>query len=619
MAEGEARLFMQMGRKLGGFCGRACGLSNTFRLATLALALLVILPVIEAHAETRTLKLYFLHTKEKAEITYKRNGRYLPGGLRKINRFLRDWRRNEPTKMDPALLDLVWEVHKETRSKRHIHVISAYRSPATNSLLRKRGRGVAKKSQHTLGKAMDFFIPGVKLSKLRAIALKKGLGGVGYYPKSGSPFVHMDTGRVRHWPRMSRRELARVFPRGKTLHVPTDGKPLPGYNLAKTEYERKKKGAGRIQIAKAEDIERRPGFFSRLLGRSQDEEDTSAPDTPVAKPAAPDTTKPAAEPPASPETVIAGIDPKSVPVPISAPRLTVARPEDVTRPDLPAVTEPSAIETPQAADPAEEQATDALLASLPLPSRAPRSALSSDDRADSSPQAAPLPITRPGNTPSATALLATARDPASSPLISGSALTPDEIDNLRREVYAALETEVAKPRNTAITTQTAGSAIALQTDNATQQPLSVGEPSYVTALAAELNDGRVPRPATGIPNISASSVSTPSTVSSSAIARPDFTAPIPTPRPARNIASAGGGNTAVSAKAPSQRTKAPNARTIENRIAGSWAFTTNTSLGNIANVQAPTFGGSTITSGTISGFASGFSNSAGVQPGFRNR
>ncbi|MCR9284084.1 MAG: DUF882 domain-containing protein [Rhodobacteraceae bacterium] len=188
-----------------------------------------------AQAETRTLKLYNTHTKERVSITFKKNGRYLPDGLREANRFLRDWRRNEMTKIDPELLDLVWEVYQKVGASQPIHVVSSYRSPATNNMLRKRSSGVAKNSQHTLGKAMDFFIPGVKLATLRATGLRKEVGGVGYYPRSGSPFVHMDTGSVRHWPRMSRSELARVFPDGKTLHFPSDGKPMSGYKVALAE------------------------------------------------------------------------------------------------------------------------------------------------------------------------------------------------------------------------------------------------------------------------------------------------------------------------------------------------------------------------------------------------
>nr|CAD6630219.1 hypothetical protein RKHAN_04159 [Rhizobium sp. Khangiran2] len=150
-----------------------------------------------AAAEDRSLKLFFTHTGERATITYKRDGRFDQKGLAQINRLLRDWRKNEPARMDPRLLDLVWEIYGRSGAKDYVHIVSAYRSPATNNMLRGRSRssGVAKNSQHTLGKAMDFFIPGVKLSKLRALAMQAQVGGVGYYPTSGSPFVHLDVCR----------------------------------------------------------------------------------------------------------------------------------------------------------------------------------------------------------------------------------------------------------------------------------------------------------------------------------------------------------------------------------------------------------------------------------------
>ncbi|MDD9908433.1 MAG: DUF882 domain-containing protein [Ahrensia sp.] len=204
-------------------------------LVSLVLVAIWFVSIASAYAETRTLRMYFTHTKESATITFKRNGRYVQSGLRKANRFLRDWRRKEPTRMDPELLDLVWEVYQKSGSKKPIHVVSGYRSPRTNKMLRRRGRGVARKSQHTLGKALDFFLPDVKPSKLRAIGLRMHRGGVGYY-RGG--FVHLDTGRVRHWPRMSRRQLARVFPRGRTIHVPTNGKPLRGYKTAMANLKR---------------------------------------------------------------------------------------------------------------------------------------------------------------------------------------------------------------------------------------------------------------------------------------------------------------------------------------------------------------------------------------------
>lgn len=203
-----------------------------------------------ASAEDRALKLFFTHTGEKATITYKRDGKFDAKGLAQINRFLRDWRRNEPTRMDPRLLDLVWEVYKRSGAKDHIHIVSAYRSPTTNNMLRNRSRstGVAKKSQHMLGKAMDFYVPGVKLSTLRALAMQIQVGGVGYYPTSGLPFVHLDVGNVRAWPRMSRQELARIFPNGQTMHLPADGRPLPGYNQAIANH-RKRVSPTAIQIA----------------------------------------------------------------------------------------------------------------------------------------------------------------------------------------------------------------------------------------------------------------------------------------------------------------------------------------------------------------------------------
>ncbi len=209
------------------------GLSVALAAGLLIISLLV-LPSVPAQSREpdKTLKLFFSHTGERAEFTFKHNGRYDRAELEKINRFLRDWRKNEPTHMDPQLLDLVWAIYQESGSKDYIHVVSAYRSPATNEMLRKRSSGVAKNSQHRLGKAMDWFVTDVPLSKLRAIAMKMQGGGVGYYPRSGSPFIHTDTGNVRAWPRMTREQLIALFPNGNTLHIPADGKPLPGYEQA---------------------------------------------------------------------------------------------------------------------------------------------------------------------------------------------------------------------------------------------------------------------------------------------------------------------------------------------------------------------------------------------------
>jgi len=308
----------------------------------LALGLLP-LATLAAEAETRTLKLYFIHTGEKAEITFKRNGRYDSAGLAKVNRFLRDWRRNEPTKMNPRLLDLVWQVYKASGSNGYINVVSAYRSPATNSMLRSRSKGVAKKSQHMLGNAMDFFIPGVSLKKLRDIGLKAQGGGVGYYPRSGSPFVHMDVGNVRHWPKMSRRELVAVFPNGKTLHVPSDGKPLPGFDQALAAYQsRQKSGGTALALASTGDGGRKTGrgLLAALFGGGggADEEEESG-GAPAAEAPAPKAVKrqpapvevaepkplPGVEEPAPvveerSETIVAALPQRSAPLPQVAPR-----------------------------------------------------------------------------------------------------------------------------------------------------------------------------------------------------------------------------------------------------------------------------------------------------------
>ncbi|WP_291364410.1 DUF882 domain-containing protein [Devosia sp.] len=207
------------------------------------MSITVILPqavVPAAAASERALYLYYTHTKETARIVFKRNGQYVQSGLNELNQFLRDWRRNEPTKMDPRLFDLVWEVYQEVGGSQPVNIVSAYRSPATNAMLAANSNGVADNSQHMRGTAMDFFIPGVPLAKLRAAAMRKQVGGVGYYPTSGSPFVHLDTGSVRAWPRMTRAQLKEIFPDGKTMHLPTDGTPLSqeGYQVAMAEWKR---------------------------------------------------------------------------------------------------------------------------------------------------------------------------------------------------------------------------------------------------------------------------------------------------------------------------------------------------------------------------------------------
>ena len=167
-----------------------------------------------AEGETRTLSLHHMHTSENLTITYKVNGRYDENALAKLNTLLRDWREEKATAMDPHLLDLLWEVHRAVGAKEPVWVVCGYRSPSTNAMLRRRSGGVAQFSQHMNGKAIDFYIPGVPLDELRAAGLRAQRGGVGFYPSSGSPFVHLDTGNVRHWPRMPEAQLASLLAKG---------------------------------------------------------------------------------------------------------------------------------------------------------------------------------------------------------------------------------------------------------------------------------------------------------------------------------------------------------------------------------------------------------------------
>lgn len=217
--------------------------------------------------ETRTLSFHHTHSDENLTVTFKRNGRYDDDALKQINHFLRDWRSQEQTTMDSRLFDILWEVYRDVDGKEPIQIISAYRSPATNAMLRRRSSGVARSSQHMLGHAMDFFIPGVPLEQVRYAGLRLQRGGVGFYPTSGSPFVHLDTGSIRHWPRMNHDQLAKVFPDGRTVHVPSDGKPLKGYELALADVE--KRGNGNDASTRS-----KPSLFTSLFrGKSNDDDD----------------------------------------------------------------------------------------------------------------------------------------------------------------------------------------------------------------------------------------------------------------------------------------------------------------------------------------------------------
>lgn len=145
----------------------------------------------------RELSLENLHTGEKLQVRYFENGAYVPAALAGLNRVLRDHRSGETGMIDPKLFDQLHALAECARCAPHFQIISGYRSPATNEKLRASSTGVARRSLHMEGRAIDVRLPGTACSKLRDLALGMQAGGVGYYAKSN--FVHLDTGRVRSW------------------------------------------------------------------------------------------------------------------------------------------------------------------------------------------------------------------------------------------------------------------------------------------------------------------------------------------------------------------------------------------------------------------------------------
>lgn len=247
--------------------------SASFALALVAFVAAALSPSLTetavANGDTRTIHLYHAHTHESISATYLVGGQYDSNVLRQLNWFLRDWRRDEPTNMDPRLFDVVWEAYRSAGAGNQvINVVSAYRSPETNAMLRARSRAVAKYSQHMLGKAMDTTMPGMPMSHIREIGMRMQRGGVGYYPTAGTPFVHLDVGNVRSWPRMSYDQLARLFPDGKTVHLPTNGQPLARYEEARAEIEAR--GNGAYVTAPRRTV---GGFFAMLFGGGGGEDD----------------------------------------------------------------------------------------------------------------------------------------------------------------------------------------------------------------------------------------------------------------------------------------------------------------------------------------------------------
>ena len=147
--------------------------------------------------DARQLSFYHTHTEERLDIVYFENGEYVDSALEEINHFLRDFRTGDVTVMDPGLLDLIYDIRENIKSDGTYEVISAYRSPRTNEMLRTRSGGVARNSQHLLGTAIDVRLEDIPIEVLRDTALAMRRGGVGFYRKAD--FVHIDTGRVRRW------------------------------------------------------------------------------------------------------------------------------------------------------------------------------------------------------------------------------------------------------------------------------------------------------------------------------------------------------------------------------------------------------------------------------------
>ncbi|MES5047395.1 DUF882 domain-containing protein [Rhizobium nepotum] len=439
------------------------------RAVTFACLMLAAMPfagvsATEAFAETRSLKLYYIHTREKAVITFKRNGKYDQKGLQELNRFLRDWRRNQPTRMDPRLFDLVWEVYRRSGATDYINVVSAFRSPETNGLLRTRTKGVAEKSQHMLGKAMDFYIPGVKLSTLREVGMQMQIGGVGFYPTSGSPFVHMDVGGVRAWPRMSRQELVRIFPKGNTLHLPSDGKPLPGYEQAMADYK-KRVSSSSIQVASSAGGGpassggggKRKTLLQALFGGGGDEDEdpdsiAAAPE-PAERPAVarPATPQPAA---AEPEQPIAVASAQSLPGVNAAP-LPTARPAFGNQPPantglatalysparnaaqdaLQAATTP----TPTSAPAERQQFADLAEVSVPVPTLLGQRGMRGDA------EETILTASADGSTPAATGEIASVPVPANRPAVAEALLAAANADPEGEDDLAEAQKDTLSP------------------------------------------------------------------------------------------------------------------------------------------------------------------------------
>jgi len=177
------RLFLK-----GLACGSAVAMSGFSGIVSAASAW---------NLEPRKLAFHNLHTEEKLTMTYFEDGQYVTGAMQEINYLLRDHRSGDVHNMDPKLFNLLYDLQTRLGGNKTFQVISGYRSPATNAMLNKNSSGVATKSFHMLGQAIDIRIEGLDSRIIQRASMSLKQGGVGYYRQSN--FVHVDTGRVRAW------------------------------------------------------------------------------------------------------------------------------------------------------------------------------------------------------------------------------------------------------------------------------------------------------------------------------------------------------------------------------------------------------------------------------------
>ena len=328
-----------------GLCGGAAALAVVLGAESLQTA--------TANGDTRTISFHHIHLKEDTTITFKVNGKYDQAALQKVNHALRDWRTGNPTNMDPHLIDALWEVYRETGAREPIHVIGGYRSPATNAMLRRRSSGVAKFSQHMLGKAIDFYIPDVELESIRDAGLRVQRGGVGFYPSSGAPFVHMDVGSVRHWPRVPEAQLARIMSKAPATRLASSNSPA----AQKPQKSRPTVVASRSVRDEEEDAEvmTRPASRARVTASVAPQETAAAIAAAVPMPKS----RPAASEPAQSGLNLASVSSRPVSAPSPQTQEPVAAPSGFDLASVSARVVPAAPRPAQAASLVPQRAISA--------------------------------------------------------------------------------------------------------------------------------------------------------------------------------------------------------------------------------------------------------------------